>query len=380
MKVSPFTIAISDARLSWVLGRLRDARWPKVPKGRPWEFGVDVDDFRAFIDYALTGYDWRAQERALNAWPQFTAAVDGQVIHFVYARSGQPDRTTVILNHGWPGSYIEFLSAAERLVHPERHGGAKEDAVDVVIPSLPGYGFSAPPERPIGARTMARLLDRILVEGLGLKGYIAQGGDYGSAIAAWMGHEHAACRAVHLNYLGGWFKREYVARTPEEKEAIERWHALLAADGGYAHVATTVPMNLGYAMSDSPLGAAAWIFARFKRRIENLWAVYNRDELLTNIMVYLLTDSLGSSMWSYRALLDEGPAPLAARVEKPVAVARFPAELAMFPRSYAEVSFNVVRWTEMPAGGHFAAMEQPKLFADDILAFVRDLRRGAFNA
>lgn len=378
MRIEPFRIEIPQVRLDWVLTRLREASWPQLPDVEPWAHGVDGAALRDLIDHILNRYDWRAQEAALNRWPQFIAEVDGQKIHFLHVKADLPDAQTVILSHGWPGAYTEFIASIDRLTHPERHGGRAGDAVSVVIPSLPGYGFSPAPARIIGPPTMARLFDRLLTEGLGLDAYIAQGGDLGSVISSWMAYRYPACRGLHLNY-NGWFKARQAPQTPEEQEAIDRWNALAVDDGAYAHVARTRPLNLAFAFADSPLGAAAWIFARYKRQIDDLWSVYDKDELATTIMIYLLTGSLPSSMASYRGIVLDEQRPDEGQISTPTAFARFPNELASFPRSFLEASFtNIVRWTEMPAGGHFAAMEQPKLFSDDLTAFCRDLKAGPF--
>jgi pimeloyl-ACP methyl ester carboxylesterase len=374
MRIEPFTIAVPQARLDRVLGRLADADWPTLPQAQPWVNGMDIDVLRDFIDHILHHFDWRAQEAKLNAWPQFMAQVEDQAIHFLHVKADIADAPTVILSHGWPGAYVEFLASIDRLTHPERHGGAAQDAVHLVIPSLPGYGFSPAPSRIVGAPTMARQFNALLTDGLGLEGYIAQGGDYGSVVSGWMAYRYPACRALHLNY-NGWFKARQVPQTPDEQAAIDRWNHLQADDRGYAHIASTRPFNLAYAFADSPLGAAAWILTRYQRGHADLWSVYDKDALATLIMIYLLTGSLPSSMNSYRGLGQDDPRPDEAKIDTPTAFARFPAEVATFPRSFLEASFsNIVRWSEMSAGGHFAALEQPELFSDDLTAFCRQVR------
>lgn len=361
VEVAPFEIGIAEDRLAWVRGRLRDARWPKAPDGAGrWEYGVDEAELRDLVAYLAEEFDWCDQETVLNALPQFVATVDGRRIHFVHLRADAPDAPTVVLIHGWPGSFLEYVEAAGRLVAA---------GIDVVIPSQPGYGFSDPPDRVIGPRTVARLFDRLLTDGLGLKSYIAQGGDIGAAVASWLGYEHDACRAVHLNYVAAWFKYDQPGRDDAERAALANRSALLAADGGYAHVQATRFQDLAYALADSPIGATAWLLARFKRDIADLWQVYDRTMLATHIMLYLLTDSIGSSTWIYRGIVGERPT-LDMKVAKPCGVAHFPRELAWFPRSFVEASYDLVRWTEMPAGGHFAAMEQPAAFASEVAAFV----------
>ena len=379
MRIEPFRIAIPEDRLQWVLGRFTDARWPTLPDEEPWRHGVDDGDLRDFVDHIVNDYDWRAEEAKLNAFPQFMADIDGQGVHFIHAKSDRDDAPTVILSHGWPSTHADFMGVIDRLTHPERHGGRAEDALHLVIPSLPGYGFSPMPRRIIGPPNFARQFDRLMTEGLVLDSYIPQGGDVGSVISSWMAWRSPAVRALHLNY-NGWFQPGQKPETPEEAEAVARWHNLRDDDGGYSHLAATRPLNLAYAFTDSPLGAAAWIFARYKRGIDDLWSVYDKDALSTTVMIFLLTGSLPSSMNSYRGLRIDEQRPADSIIDVPTAFLRFPGEIASFPKSFLEKTYtNIVRWTDAPAGGHFAAFEQPELFCADLLAFCRDVTDGTFD-
>jgi pimeloyl-ACP methyl ester carboxylesterase len=243
-----------------------------------------------------------------------------------------------------------------------------------VVPSIPGFGFSSKPKKPINSRDVARLWDKLMTENLGYPRYIAQGGDYGGPISTWLGFEGKGCKAVHLNFLLG------VGSPPandEEKASMARWGQVYQGEGGYIHIQSTKPLTLSYAMTDSPLGAAAWIFEKMKTWSDlkngDPWSIYQRDEVLDNIMVYLVGNTFGTASWMYAGAGNQ-PAVPPGRVEKPTAVAHFPGELVFWPKSYAEREFRLVRWTEMPAGGHFAAMEQPKLFTDDVRAFGKQLR------
>jgi microsomal epoxide hydrolase len=372
--VAPFKIDVPQARLDRVLARIRDAEWPDVPAGEPWQYGTSVDAMRDLAQYLVTGYDWRARETAMNAFPQFKARVDDYEIHFLRVEGSGDNPQPIILTHGWPGSFVEFLKVADRLAHPENHGGNADDGMTVIIPSIPGFGFSSKPTKPINSRDVARLWDTMMTDNLGYDSYIAQGGDYGAMISTWLGAEGKGCKAVHLNFLLG---VGAPVVTDDDKAAMARWGQVYMGEGGYIHIQSTKPLTLSYAMTDSPLGAAAWIFEKMKTwsDLENgdPWSVYTRDEVLDNIMVYLLPNTFGTASWMYAGAGTQPAVPLEP-IAKPTAIAHFPGELVFWPKSYAERHFHLVRWTDMPHGGHFAAMEQPKLFADDVTAFAQTVK------
>lgn len=380
MTVKPFTIAVPQERLDWITRRLREAEWPAKPTGEPWAYGASVDAMHSLVDYWLDRYDWRAREAAMNRFPHFLAdvEVDGEPysIHFIHVKGKGPNPKPTIISHGWPGSFVEFLDSIERLTDPAKFGGDPADALSVVVPSLIGYGFSSRPKKPIGPRTIAKAFAKVMSE-LGYTDYVAQGGDWGSGISSWLGYDAPGCTAVHLNFTFGWTNPSAKPETDEEIAAAQSLGAMWHFEGGYMYIQGTKPVSLDFAFTDSPLGVAAWLVEKFQRWSQlkdgDLWSTYTRDQILDNIMVYLVTGTFGTAAWLYRGVYDE-PVPAGARVEKPVAVANFPGELAGFPRSMVEKSVNVVRWTELPKGGHFAAMEQPALFTSDLLAFVRELR------
>jgi pimeloyl-ACP methyl ester carboxylesterase len=379
----PFRIEIPQARLDAILAKVRAYEWHEMPRGPglegSWAYGANLDFMRELCAYWVEQYDWRKWEAALNAFPQFTAAIEGIDIHYYLEQGSGPAPRPLILSHGWPGSVFEFLHLIAPLAHPERFGGDVSDAFTVVVPSLPGYGFSGKPERPISPRTIARLFDTLMRDAIGLPGYIAQGGDWGSAISGWLGYEGNACRAVHLNMMG-WTSPGVRPETDAEIKHAERARQLFDTEGAYFREQSTKPQTLSYAMMDSPVGACAWIVEKFhgwsdiRRGFAN---VYAKDQLLTNAMIYLVTRSFNTAAWLYRGLFEDrngAPVPPGSRVEKPVAIAAFPVDLIPFPpRSHVEKSLNIVRWTEFPEGGHFAALERPQDLIGDIRAFARSL-------
>jgi len=379
----PFRIDVPQAALDAIRARVAAYDWHEMPRGPglegSWAYGANLDFMRALCAYWTDHYDWRKWEAALNRFPQFKADANGLDIHFYLEHGSGPSPQPLILSHGWPGSVFESLHVIEPLAHPERFGGDTKDAFTVVVPSLPGYGFSGKPAKPIGPRTVARHFDALMTDVLKLPDYIAQGGDWGSAISGWMGYEGKGCRAVHLNMMG-WQSPGTAPETDEEKKAAEAARQLFEMEGAYFREQSTKPQTLSYAMMDSPVGACAWIVEKF-----HTWSdtrkgferIYTKDQLLTNVMIYLVTRSFNTATWLYRGLFEDpggDPIPPKSRVEKPVGIARFPVDLIPFPpRSQVEKSLNVVRWTEFDEGGHFAALERPDDLVGDIRAFARGL-------
>jgi microsomal epoxide hydrolase len=380
----PFQIAIPQTTIARINRRVRDFEWHEMPRGAgldgTWAYGANLDYMKRLAAYWIDGYDWRKEEEALNRFPQFTADVDGLDIHFYRVDGSGPSPQPLILSHGWPGSVFEFLHIVEKLAHPERFGGDVKDAFTVIVPSLPGYGFSGKPERPIGPRTTARYFDKLMTEICDLPNYIAQGGDWGSAISGWMGYDGKGCKAVHLNMFG-WRSPGVHPQTEEEKQYAQRAMQLFEMEGAYFREQTTKPQTLSYGMMDSPVGAAAWIVEKFhgwsdkSRGFEN---VYSMDQLLTNVMIYLVTRTFNTATWMYRGLMEDlsgAPVPNGARIEKPVGLANFPIDLIPFPpRSMVERHVNVTHWTDFKEGGHFAALERPDDLVGDVRAFARTVR------
>ena len=368
--IRPFKIDVPQAMLDGIRAKVRAYEWHEMPRGagieNSWAYGANLDYMKALCAYWADGYDWRKWEAELNRFPQFTARVEDIDIHFYRIDGNGPP---LILSHGWPGSVFEFLHVIDEL--------AKN--FTVVVPSLPGYGFSGKALRPIGPRTVARLFDTLMTEVLNLPNYIAQGGDWGSAISGWMAYEGKGCRAAHLNMFG-WRSPGVHPETKEEIEYAQRALQLFEMEGAYFREHTTKPQTLSYAMMDSPVGACAWIVEKFhgwsdvRKGFEK---VYTMDQLLTNVMIYMVTRTFNTATWLYRGLAEDftgAPVPQKARITKPVGVAAFPIDLIPFPpRSLVERHMNVTHWTDFKEGGHFAALERPDDLVGDIRAFARTL-------
>jgi len=382
LQPQPFIISIPDSRITQIRDRVARFDWDDFPDAGGWSAGIAKAEMRRIVDYWAEGFDWRAQEARLNRVPHFRAEVEGIPIHLVHIKGSAPGkRPPLLLSHGWPGSFLEFEAAAERLANPERFGGRAQDGLDLVIPSLPGYGLSGRPAAPLGPRTIARLFDTLMTDVLGYRTYVAQGGDWGSIVSSWLAHDHAdACVALHLN-MCLMQTDDAKPKTPEDKAYLDNFTRMQMIEGGYAHQQGTRPQTLGYALADSPVGTAAWILEKFAawsdlprpHGVPQLEATYTLDQLLTNVMLYVATGNIVASTWIYWAAGRDGQA-LEHRVDVPTAVAAFPDPIfPPPPRSYAEQSFAITRWTAMARGGHFAAMEQPAAFADDVRAFVLSL-------
>jgi microsomal epoxide hydrolase len=379
--IKPFHIDVPEETLADIRARVAAYQWHEMPDDGGWSYGTNLDYMQAFCSYWLEEFDWRMQEAAINRFSHFTAPVDGIDLHFIHEKSSGSAPMPLIISHGWPGSIVEFLDIIEPLAHPQRFGGNADDAFDVIVPSLPGFGFSGRPPRPIGPRKVADLFHKLMTDVLGYQGYLAQGGDWGGAISSWLGFDHApSCRAIHINIL--------TMRHPDGPQGVEEeaWAAGFEQEqqleNGYRTQQATKPQTLSYAMMDSPVGVAAWIIEKFRGWSDtdsgDIESVYSKDVLLTNIMVYLVTRTFNTASWIYYGRREEGGrvlSPEGKGVEVPTAAALFPKEfLSWSPRSYAERIYNIERWTEMPRGGHFAALEQPELLIEDLRAFARTLR------
>ncbi|WP_223262634.1 epoxide hydrolase family protein [Sphingobium sp. SCG-1] len=370
-----FVISIPNARLSAIREKVAGFEWERLPQAGGWKAGISIADLRRLTDYWLEHFDWRAVERRLNELPQFVTDVEGERIHFIHMR-GNGSKPPLLLLHGWPGSFIEF----ERLIAP-----LAADGHDVIVPSLPGFAFSNPITDIIGPRRAGELMHSLMTQVIGEQRYIVQGGDWGAHIASWMAYTRPdALLGFHIN-MCSLFAEDAEPTTEQDKDLLARRDVILRRETGYNHEQETRPQTLGVAMSDSPVGQAGWILEKFAMWADlpkrddgspDLWAGFTEEQLLTNIMLYVGPSSEVTATWIYRGkrLERSGRFPPGVRVTVPMAIAAFPDPVFLpTPRSFAEKTYNVVRYTEMPAGGHFAAFEEPELMLADLRAFVAEL-------
>jgi len=379
--VKPFKVNISDQIINDIYEKVKKYPWHEMPNDGGWEYGTNLDYMKEISKYWVSEFDWRKHEREINKFPNFIAKVDDIDIHFIHEKGSGSKPMPLLISHGWPGTIVEFLHIIEKLAHPERFGGKEEDAFDVIAPSLPGFGFSGRPPRPIGPRKMADIFNNLMTKKLGYKNYLAQGGDWGGAISTWLGYDHPeTCNAIHINIFT--MRHPGGPQTKEEKDWETKFKKDQLMQEGYRTQQATKPQTLSYGMMDSPVGVAAWIIEKFyfwsDLKNNNIESVYSKDSLLANIMVYIVTKTFNSASWIYYGRREEGGRFLPKdfrRINTPTAAALFPAEmLAWPPRSYAERMYNIKRWTKMTKGGHFAALEQPDLLVNDIRAFAQTLR------
>ena len=383
LSARPFSIGVPDPVLARIHARVSEFDWEGFAHSGGWTYGIAYEPLRELCEHWTHTYDWRSEEARLNKLPQFACEIDGQWLHFVHIRSSDNHRVPLLLIHGWPGSYVEFLEAADRLAHPEQHGGRVGEGRDVIIPSLPGFAFSGRPSRPVGPRIIARLFDRLMTQVLGYTRYIAQGGDWGSAIAAWLGYEHKACCAIHLNMIVVRAADSFPL-TEDERRAAADDAARFVWERGYSLLQSTRPQTLGVGLHDSPVGVAAWLMEKYVAWSDlprtpggevELRTVWPENRLLTAIMLYLVTGAIVTSTWIYVAHRLEGMGILApaTRIEAPLGFAAFPDPVFVPPpRLIVERSYNVRRWTTPPRGGHFPAFEVPDLYAADVAGFAAE--------
>jgi microsomal epoxide hydrolase len=379
-KPEPFEVHWKKSRVKAVLEQVEAYPWPPAPKvADGWAYGCDGDWLRALCKHWTHDYDWRAAVDELNRYPQFTAKVDDFDIHFVHVVGEAAGKRPLILTHGWPGSHYEFWGVIEKLAYPSKTGGSAADAFDLVIPTLPGFGYSSKPPKPVGQRTTAHLFNALMTEVLGYTTYRAQGGDWGALVTSWLGHDHGAhAKAIHLNMIG--FRPPGGPQDEAETAWFTRQQAMMEVMGAYFRLQASKPQSLAWLGAGNPVGQAAWIAERFHDwsdlREKSFDEAHPKDRLLTNIMLYVMTNSFATGAWYYRGLLEEGGVAFrdGERCETPTAFANFPGEplYTAPPRSFAERAYNIVRWSEMARGGHFAAMEEPELFAADVLAWGRE--------
>ena len=376
--IKPFKVNISDKELKEIYNKVKNYPWHEMPNDGGWEYGTNLDYLKALSEYWVKDFEWKKHENKINKFSNFKSKINDIEIHFIYEKGSGTNPMPLLLMHGWPGSVIEFLHIIEKLAHPEKFGGNVEDAFDVIVPSLPGFGFSGRPLRPIGPRKIADILNKLMTEKLGYKNYLAQGGDWGATIANWIGYDHSKfCKAIHINCLT--MRHPDGPQSKEEEEWQERFNNDQIMQDGYRTQQATKPQTLSYGMMDSPVGIAAWIIEKMYSwsdlKDNNIESVYSKDTLLANIMVYVVTKTFNTASWIYYGRREEGgrffPKDFK-RIKIPTAVAVFPAEMSEWPpRSYVERIFNITQWTKMQSGGHFAALEKPDLLVKDLVKFSR---------
>ncbi|MER8547241.1 epoxide hydrolase [Mesorhizobium sp. M1169] len=383
MAMHSFHIHIPDEQIEYLQRRIQSTRWPSSIFAYGWDDGTDVDFLRKLSRYWEYDFRWRDHEKRLNLLPQFRVTIDGCDIHFVHQKGKGSAPLPLILTHGWPGSFAEFEHVIPLLTDPAKYGGDAEDAFDVVAPSLPGFGFSSPPHQAgVSSKRVAKLW-RGLMRELRYDRFAAQGGDIGAGVSTWLARLYPDdLIGLHLNYIPGSFRptlgRDDPPVTPEEKAFLDSAANFAATEGAYAFLQGTKPQTLAFALTDSPIGLAAWIAEKFRSWSDcegELERAIPLDTLLTDISLYWFGNTIEASLRIYKenrlCPLIFGPRE---RITPPLGVAVFPRELPMPPRSWVERVFRVERWTDMPKGGHFAAIEQPELLVEDIRAFFRPLR------
>ncbi|MBN1451393.1 MAG: epoxide hydrolase [Anaerolineales bacterium] len=378
-----FRVDIPKIVLDDLRTRLSQTRWPDQVRDAGWDYGTELSFLKGLFDYWLNEFDWRKQEEILNRYPQFLAEINGLKIHFVYVRGKGPNPLPLVISHGWPSSVFESYKIIEPLTDPQAHGGGPADSFDVIVPSLPGFGFS---ERP-SARGFIRVdnLWRVLMtEILSYRRFVAHGTDVGARVTSALGRFHSdVVSAIHIASVDlGWPDPLPDDLSPAEHDYIARVEAWEKRDGAYGEIQSTRPQTLAYGLNDSPAGLAAWIFEKYREWSDcngDIETRFTKDELLTNITIYWVTQTINSSMRRYfEARHNPNPHPLrpGERIETPAGIAMFPGEKDLLvPREFAERCYNIQHWTDMPRGGHFPALEEPGLLVEDIRTFFRKYRK-----
>lgn len=381
MSIKDFKINIPNEVLEDLSLRLRNTKWTNQVQESEWIRGTDKDYLQSLITYWQTDYDWRSQEKRLNQYPQFKCIIDGVDIHFIHVKGKGENPIPIILTHGWPDSFIRYQKVISRLTDPASYGGDASDSFDVIIPSLPGIGFSSILEpRGFNNAQVADLWVKLMTEKLGYTKFGAAGGDMGSGVTRYMAQNYPELLiGIHLTDVGIIRSilmsndNDLSAEEKQYKNNVQQW---IAQEGGYISIQSTKPQTLAYALSDSPIGLAAWIIEKFyswsdvNGRFEDK---YSMDELLNNVMLYWLNNSIGASIRMYYE--NTHTLPPIGKIEVPTGIALFAKDVLLPPKSWVEKNLNLVHWSEIPKGGHFTAMEEPILFTDDLRKFYRIFRR-----
>ena len=383
MDVKPFTITVEDSVLDDLRHRLAETRWPDEIPNTGWDYGSNLAYIKELVEYWRTDFNWRAQEAKLNEFNHFKSEVDGLDIHFIHEKGKGRNPIPLIITHGWPSCFFEMTKIIPLLTDPASHGGDSADSFDVVAPSLPGFGFSYhAKDRGMEVHRVAGMWNKLMIQNLGYSKFAAQGGDIGSGVTACLGFSHSdSLYGIHLTSITRptpYFGPGSRAVTEEEQALINQRDKWFDDEGGYNHIQGTKPQTLAYGLNDSPAGLASWIVEKYRTWSDcggDVERSYTKDELLTIVTIYWVTQTISSSTRMYFEnrknlwVMDKDQ-----KVPTPAGMAMFPQEISKPPREWAERSYDVRRWTEMTQGGHFAALEEPQLLAEEIRAFFKDFR------
>ena len=384
--IKEFKINVPEEQILNIKSRIKNYPWSDTEDLKGWVHGTNKEYLKELCDYWLSDFDWRKYEDLINGFSNFKTNVGNKEIHFIKEQGSGKNPKPLLLMHGWPGSILEFLEIIKPLAHPEKFGGDIKNAFTVIVPSLPGFGFSEKPNKPIGPRKIAEILNKLMVENLGFDQYLAQGGDWGATIANWLAYDHYNnCEAIHINCLT--MRNPNGPKTREEEEWLRRFDNEQIMQDGYRTQQATKPQSLSYAMIDSPVGIAGWILEKIhgwsdlkENKIES---VYSKDILIANIMVYVLTNTFSTASWIYFGRREEGGRFFPKDFKKiniPTGIAIFPKEMSEWPpKSYVDRIFKIMHWSEMKKGGHFAALEQPDLLVNDLRKFLKSLNFNPYD-
>ena len=378
--IRDYKINVSNEQISNIISKIKDYPWSSVENMEGWTHGTNKEYLKELCEYWTSDFDWKKHENLINSFSNFKTNVDGIDIHFIEEKGSGKNPKPLLLMHGWPGSIVEFLEIIRPLAHPEEFGGNEEDAFTVIAPSLPGFGFSGSSKKPIGPRKIAEILNKLMTDNLDHKQYVAQGGDWGATIANWLGYDHHInCKAIHINCLT--MRHPDGPQTDEEKKWQNKFDKDQIIQDGYRTQQATKPQTLSYSMIDSPVGIAAWITEKMHGwsdlKDNNIESVYSKDVLLANIMVYVLTNTFNTASWIYFGRREEGGRYFPKNFKKiniPTGISMFPKEMSEWPPStYIERIFNVQHLSKMNSGGHFPALENPKILVKDINLFFKKI-------
>ena len=383
MQITNFDISVENSTLDQLRDRLINTRYPDEITGSGWNYGTDLSYLKELVQYWYSDFNWPKQQALINSFSHFRTTVDDINIHFIHEKGKGPDPFPLIITHGWPGTFFEMYKVIPMLTDPQSFGGDPRDSFDVVVPSMPGYGFSdASPSSGMDPLTVADMWAALMSDNLGYSRFGAQGGDWGARVTAKLGLSHSD-KVIGIHTTSTTSPTPYLGEgsrplSEPEKRMLEQREEWVRSEGGYAHIQSTKPQTLSYSLNDSPVGLAAWIVEKYRTWSDcegDIESRFTKDELLTTVTIYWVTESIGSSTRLYYESFNK-PWTLkqGERIDVPVAVAAFPHENTVPLREWAERSYNVKHWTDMPSGGHFAALEEPDRLVQDIRKFFRTLR------